>query len=301
MECPKCKTRTILDFKKCSVCGCEINNSSSYSTVKTFNNTQLYQNLNNKKQISFIKPTETKNQEYGKYINLSKNTEISANTFKFQESGRGTLILILGILSFILGPFTGMPAWIMGQSDLKKIKNGIIALNEKTNTEIGMILGIICTSISAIVLFSIAVVLITASSAYTNHPDGELLLILFIGVGLLIIPGVFYCLTLQNALKKVKENNRTINPGEVWLLWVPLFNIVWQFILVSKVASSLHNEFESRNIKEDLEPGKAIGITFCVLGLISIIPIIGFLISIAGLICFIIYWVEISGYSAKLE
>jgi hypothetical protein len=33
---------------------------------------------------------------------------------------RGTLILILGILSFVAcGIITGIPAWIMGSSDLK--------------------------------------------------------------------------------------------------------------------------------------------------------------------------------------
>lgn len=63
-----------------------------------------------------------------------------------QEAGRGTLILILGILSIVfLGPFGGIPAWIMGKRDLKKIEAGLISQSEKSTTKTGMILGIIGT------------------------------------------------------------------------------------------------------------------------------------------------------------
>lgn len=64
----------------------------------------------------------------------------------YHESGRGTLILVLGILSItLLGLFTGIPAWIMGKNDLKKIDSGIIANSEKSATKAGMILGIVST------------------------------------------------------------------------------------------------------------------------------------------------------------
>lgn len=74
------------------------------------------------------------------------------------EPGRGTLILVLGILSVVmLGFVTGIPAWVMGHGDLKKIKAGVIAAAEEGLTKAGMILGIIGTAISGLVL---AVVLI---------------------------------------------------------------------------------------------------------------------------------------------
>jgi hypothetical protein len=78
-----------------------------------------------------------------------------------QEKGRGTIILVFGILSIILlGPILGIPAWIMGNKDLKKIKNGIISITEKTNTKVGMVLGIIGTffSIFSIIIVGIAIV-----------------------------------------------------------------------------------------------------------------------------------------------
>jgi hypothetical protein len=134
---------------------------------------------------------------------------------------------------------------------------------------------------------------------YNNFGAGEVLLILIV-IGIMLIPGIFFLLTLQKALERCSFENRTTTPGSVWLSLIPLFNLVWQFILVSKISESLHNEFTKRNIPEEPQPGKSIGITGCVLGVCSIIPLIGILTSIASFICWIIYWVKIAGFSNKL-
>ncbi len=75
------------------------------------------------------------------------------------EPGRGGLILTLGILSLVLlGPILGIPAWIMGHRDLKKIRAGIIAISQQSSTNSGRILGIIGTFVSPfIIIVGIAV------------------------------------------------------------------------------------------------------------------------------------------------
>ena len=60
------------------------------------------------------------------------------------EPHRGTLILVLGILSLVLcGFFTGIPAWIMGKGDLAKIKDGMMDPEGEGMTKAGMICGMI--------------------------------------------------------------------------------------------------------------------------------------------------------------
>jgi hypothetical protein len=112
----------------------------------------------------------------GNNVDPNKNTITKEPPFQYHESGRGTVILILGILGLIFGPFTGIPAWVMGAGDLKKIKTGIIALSEKTSTKIGMIFGIITTLIVPLaIIVGIAVVvginLYSANSVSANR-DG---------------------------------------------------------------------------------------------------------------------------------
>ena len=116
-----------------------------------------------------------------------------------------------------------------------------------------------------------------------------------------LIPAILFLLTLQNTLKRVHKKNRIIEPGQVWLNLIPLFNIVWQFIMINRIADSLKNEFSERNIpiKED-RPGAQIGVAYCILNLCGVIPVLGGLASLAGLVCWIVYWVKISNYKNQL-
>lgn len=62
------------------------------------------------------------------------------------KSANGVLILILGILGLIgFGCFTGLPAWIMGNSALRDIDAGVADPSERGLVVAGKILGIIST------------------------------------------------------------------------------------------------------------------------------------------------------------
>ncbi|HEV2972975.1 MAG TPA: GYF domain-containing protein [Pirellulales bacterium] len=85
----------------------------------------------------------------------------SANPGYYGQSGnylkphRGGLILTLGILGIVLCHFLGIPAWIMGSTDLKEIRAGRMDPAGQGLTQAGKILGII-----ACVLMMISVVFI---------------------------------------------------------------------------------------------------------------------------------------------
>jgi hypothetical protein len=64
---------------------------------------------------------------------------------------RGTLVLVLGILSLVACGLLGLPAWIMGSADLKAMRAGRMDRSGETHTQIGMILGIIACALMALV------------------------------------------------------------------------------------------------------------------------------------------------------
>ena len=77
------------------------------------------------------------------------------------EPHRGTLILVLGILSLVMcGFFTGIPAWIMGRNDLRKIKAGLIEPEGEGSTKAGKISGIICCIISLLSIIGIVLLIL---------------------------------------------------------------------------------------------------------------------------------------------
>lgn len=136
-------------------------------------------------------------------------------------------------------------------------------------------------------------------------------IIVFLALGLVLIVVIFFLLTQQNTLRAIQPQNRTMSPGEVWLQLIPLFNIVWQFIVVSRISESISRELSSNTFsfeetqpiqlyEQGNRPTYQIGMAMCILNLCGLIPLIGSLASFAGLICFIIYWVQLSGYKNQV-
>jgi len=64
---------------------------------------------------------------------------------------RGVLILVLGILGFVLcGIFASIPAWVLGNSDLKAMQAGRMDPSGQGLTQAGKICGIIATVLNFI-------------------------------------------------------------------------------------------------------------------------------------------------------
>lgn len=125
----------------------------------------------------------------------------------------------------------------------------------------------------------------------------EILIILGI-LGVLILIQILYILTLRNTLRAITPQNRTMKPENTWLLLIPFFNIVWAFIVVNNLSSSIYNESKVKEFTlHEAKPANGVGIAMCILRCFS------FLGGIAGLpaiICWIIYWNKISNYKTAI-
>jgi len=134
-------------------------------------------------------------------------------------------------------------------------------------------------------------------------PEAFAIIIAIFVIALVIGLGIFimFLLTLQKALSQVAPRNREMEPGQVWLNFIPIFHFYWNFVTVARVSGSLRKEFHDRRLSSDDDTfAYNMGLSWLILNLCSLIPMIGGLFAIGGLICFIIYWVKISGFSTKL-
>jgi hypothetical protein len=127
-----------------------------------------------------------------------------------------------------------------------------------------------------------------------------------------LVPYILFILTQQETLKAIQPGNRSMPPGEVWLQLIPFFNLIWHFIVVRNISKSIRNEFKYREQNSFLgladpeitaelhrKPTLDIGIAYCVLAVLSLL--IGSIVSLAALICWIIYWVKLNEYKNKLK
>ena len=138
-----------------------------------------------------------------------------------------------------------------------------------------------------------------------KNNDDVTLVILVVVLGIAIIVSytirIFYYLTLSRCLSRIQPRNRVMEPGHVWLNLIPCFELVWIFFTIIRIANSLRKEYEDRGRRTEGETfGQGIGIAYAVLMLLGGIPYIGTIFSLASLVCFIMYWVQIAGFSKRL-
>ena len=88
----------------------------------------------------------------------------SAARYRYTEPHRGTLILVLGILSWVVScPVFGIVAWVLGSNDLREMRTGRMNPNGMGLTQAGLILGRIHTMILiAIVVLGLLLALVGA-------------------------------------------------------------------------------------------------------------------------------------------
>ncbi|MDP6540408.1 MAG: hypothetical protein QF903_12160 [Planctomycetota bacterium] len=56
---------------------------------------------------------------------------------------RGVIILVFGILGFVVCPFLGVAAWVMGSGDIAQIDAGTMDPEGRSLTQAGKVCGIV--------------------------------------------------------------------------------------------------------------------------------------------------------------
>ena len=126
-----------------------------------------------------------------------------------------------------------------------------------------------------------------------------------VGGGIFVVAGLalnlMFLTTLKRLLEQCAPHNRLMEPGQVYLNLIPCFGSIWMFFTVSRVGQSLRNEFDERGTDLPGDYGQQLGISFAGLTLSWIIPYVGILFGLAGVICWIVYWVKMAEYNRHLS
>jgi hypothetical protein len=151
---------------------------------------------------------------------------------------------------------------------------------------------------------------------------------LLFGVGGLIA-FIFFLVEQQRTLAAVRQKDRLMRPGRIWLQLIPVFGLIYQFVVTTRIAGSLRNErisslsdslmtdHDAPAVASTARPTLGIGLSFCITNLCfsianffnafltadkggdlsAIFIIIGLSVVVFGLGClasWIIYWVRLA-------
>lgn len=80
---------------------------------------------------------------------------------------------------------------------------------------------------------------------------------------LILAIGMLYVFTLYTCLKLINPKNRALPPWTAWLLCIPIISLFWNYILLFKMAKSLHSENFQRNSKvQKIDSGRDVGFIY---------------------------------------
>lgn len=110
-----------------------------------------------------------------------------------------------------------------------------------------------------------------------------------------------YILNLQRCFDALQPAFRPQVPTAlVWLGLVPYLGFLALIAAVVMLSVSLKKEGEARRTDAFGDGGLALGLAAAILSLLSVIPFIGLLLGLAGLVCWILHWLKVSGFRRLL-
>ncbi|WP_294669951.1 hypothetical protein [uncultured Fluviicola sp.] len=136
---------------------------------------------------------------------------------------------------------------------------------------------------------------------------GEVLAVVIIVASIVlagvIVVAVFFFKNLQDLLKECDPANQQLPPANVWLMFIPLFNIVYRFIMYPKVSETLKREFESRGAPQQGDYLKGLGLALSIANAVNILlpQSIRGLIGLGCIAVMIVYWTKAAEMKNKLR
>lgn len=125
-------------------------------------------------------------------------------------------------------------------------------------------------------------------------------------IGAVLLVAILFLINLKRLLDEISPENRKVEPGYVFLMLIPLFNLVYGFILYPKISESIENEYNSRSKPLSGDSLRSLGLILAVLMLLSVVvnyvmEDLGGLIGLGYLVIFILYWVKSAGIKNELK
>jgi hypothetical protein len=117
---------------------------------------------------------------------------------------------------------------------------------------------------------------------------------LFVVLLVSLVIGLFVCYQLYVAARQLPLANRKLAPGLVFLLFVPLLNLVWLFVVVMKISQGYQEYFAANPRPGVGDCGYGIGLGWAISAICVFVPLVRLFAGLAALILMILYLVKLS-------
>jgi len=136
----------------------------------------------------------------------------------------------------------------------------------------------------------------------SEHDAEQILpwLVLLITVAVFFAVYIVVAWLIYRANEVLPAEHRKTESWQAFLLLIPLFNLVWNFILLGRVSRGMQSYFQSKNDASAGDCGAAIGLWFSISAICCWIPFVSCIAYPAALVLLIIYLVKITGLRTRV-
>lgn len=135
-------------------------------------------------------------------------------------------------------------------------------------------------------------------------------MLLIVGVALVVSYAILItlCWFVSSCLQRLPPEHRKQQPGLVWLLLIPCFNLVWNFFVFPKLAESYQSYFAAQGRTDTGDCGYGLAMTYCVgavittfVGMIPYVGAINCLVGPALLVVLIVFLVKAGSLKGQVQ
>ncbi len=129
---------------------------------------------------------------------------------------------------------------------------------------------------------------------------GALFTIILFTLAIALAINIVVCALIYTRFKRIPAEYRTMRPGLVWLLLIPLFALIWNFFVFLRMPESFKAYFDAQGRTDVGDCGRTIGRWYAICAVATLVPCVGYFTSIAGLILLIIFIVKVFDLAGKI-
>lgn len=123
-----------------------------------------------------------------------------------------------------------------------------------------------------------------------------------IGIGIVVSIAItiVLCILFKKNYESIPAQFRLMEPNQVWLMLIPLFNMVWIYFVVLRLSDSYRAYFENKGDFSNGDCARSIGLWYAICTSCSMVPCLNYLAGPAALVLLIIYMVKVFALRTKI-
>ena len=126
------------------------------------------------------------------------------------------------------------------------------------------------------------------------------LIVMFISMAIALAIKVAICAVLYISVSRIPPEHHKIQPGLIWLLLIPLFDLFWNFFVFLRVPESFQSYFQSQGRTDVGDCGRGVGQWYAICAVAGLVPCVNWIAAPAALVLLIIFLVKAFDLRGKI-